>query len=364
MTSLHRSSPPPTPSHAATSASTLLVVLLLWPLSLSAGEEIPIHIVSGVTFKDVSSVIVPYHSAAPLFYQINYRTKVTQSIPKSHLKPHPEDCNSLVQVKAQDCKQKTILTEIQNYIHDMLLVDKTNFDPTTKLNNYDSNSRTKRSLEFIGKGLEWCCNVATMTNLHDLTENEVQVDDKLNTLLDFVKDEHSEFTIAETKLNNFSSNINHVLQTLHETLHNYDSNFKTNLNETAAHFELKLTKYTQETWLYIYLTLYYNQIYKIEQDCQSNKIPESILPIVTLKQDLIRLQSTISKQNLNLAIPISKLNAYYNLPICNCHYENENIILQVKVPLKKLNVQYNSYTYNPLQFMWHDKICQLVETKL
>lgn len=59
-----------------------------------------------------------------------------------------------------------------------------------------------------------------MDNFHDLSDNEQQVDNKLNDLLDYVKEENHDITLAETKMNNFSSQLNSVLNNLHDSLGN------------------------------------------------------------------------------------------------------------------------------------------------
>lgn len=66
-----------------------------------------------------------------------------------------------------------------------------------------------------------------MTNLKGLSENEVQVDDKLNKLLDYVKDEHAHFALAQTKLNNFSNNIEEIFTTCRSYMPIFNTQKKT-----------------------------------------------------------------------------------------------------------------------------------------
>lgn len=71
-------------------------------------------------------------------------------------------------------------------------------------------------------------------------------------------------------MSNFSSQLNTLLDNSHtSSLGTFDNELFSNLNPTSKALISKLTKLTQETWLYIYMTLYYNKLNKIELDCQN-----------------------------------------------------------------------------------------------
>lgn len=331
--------------------STVLAAMI----HLCSSTDLPTHIFSGARIEEIPTVI-PYTASVPLLYKMPYHTTITQSIPKSDFASG--NCDNVLRDDMDNCQHKKQLKQLQNFIHEMFILDRDNFNPAHRINQGRAD-RKRRAVDFIGETFQWCCNVATLTNLKDLSKNEAQVDDKLNDLLDYVKDEHQQFVLAEDKLNNFSLGMNDVFKQLHEKLANYDTNLSRDLNQTSHHIESLMLKYTEETWLYIYLSLYYNQLQHIEEDCQNNKIPENLLPASELRQDLLQLQEKLRFRSLDIAIPIHRINFIYSLPISQCHFENESIILEIRIPVRKLQSSYRVFKYEPIPLLWQDKVCEL-----
>lgn len=95
-------------------------------------------------------------------------------------------------------------------------------------------------------------------------------------------------------MNNFSFQLNSILDNLHTSLGAFDNELLSNLNQTSKTLISQLTKFTQETWLYIYKSLYYNKLNKIELDCKKNHIPEDLLNLEELKVDLAKLKEQLA----------------------------------------------------------------------
>lgn len=124
-----------------------------------------------------------------------------------------------------------------------------------KLGFLNTTLRSKKAIDFIGDALSWCCNTATMTNLHDLSTNEQLVDNNMIDLLDYVKAEHSDITLAENKINNFTNNIDRVLKQLHTSLLKCEQNINTEINVTSSTMDSKILQNNLEIMSYIYLLL-------------------------------------------------------------------------------------------------------------
>lgn len=334
-----------------------LCILIISVLSLSSAD-IPIHIISGVQFTEIPTII-PYHSTTQLLYKFPYHTKSSYEIPTSTTRK--TTCQNSFFNSNKFCTNQNYLQEIQNQINSIFNTNELNLDPKFKLQSYNTTSRPRRALDFIGSALSWCCNTATMTNLKDLSKNEEQVDNKMNDLLDYVKEEHTDITLAEEKMNNFSSNIDHVLKQLHDSLNKYERTIQEDINITSTTIDEKILQNNLEIMSYIYLTAHYSSLYKVEQDCQHNYIPEDLLNMQTLQSDLKKLSSKLKPFNLTIALPSSKLFQIYGLPIAKCYFEQNNLILQIKIPLIPSNTSYNVYSYNPLPLKWENNICKLVE---
>ena len=145
-------------------------------------QKTPIHIITGVIFKDISHTIIPYSSSTPLLYKFIFHVPMQTSIPKQNVTMNL--CHTSFKNNINVCKLQESLATLQEYIQEMLVIEKKLFDPQEKINHNYTQPLMKRSIDFIGDTLEWCCNVATLSNLRDLSENELQVDNKINQLLD------------------------------------------------------------------------------------------------------------------------------------------------------------------------------------
>lgn len=333
-------------------------VLLFKTLLTSTNAEIPIHVISGVRFTEMPTVI-PYHSTTQLLYKFPFHTKSSFKLPTSTLQK--ATCKNSLTNPDMFCTNQNYLQQIQNEINIIFNTNELNLNPKLKLNFYNTSSRSKRAINFIGDALEWCCNTATMTNLQDLSKNEQQVDDKMNDLLDYVKEEHADLTLSEAKMNNFTSNINHVLEQLHTSLQKYEINLKEDINVTSSTIEKKLLHNSLEIMSYIYLATHYNTLKKVEEDCQHNFIPEDLVNAQILQNDLEKLSTKLTPSNLTIALPSSKLFQLYSLPISKCYFEQDNIILQIKIPLIPTNTSYTAYSYLPIPLKWENHICNLID---
>lgn len=339
-----------------------IICLLLFLRNSMSASFTPTNIVTGATFTDITPQLIPYTSSTPLFYKISYHTNITRSIPKRQLQTTM--CNNQPPLFPHLCNKQNTLTIVQQYIHDMLLINKRIYEPQRNFNNVYFQHQPKRALDFLGDGLEWCCNVATMTNLKDLSQNELQVDKKLNNLLDYVKAEHGHFASTQTKLQNFSRSINDILTKLHNDMKHSEDIQTSNLRNLQFYLESQLLTNIEETWLYIYLTLYYNHLHQAELDCQDNRIPAALISQETLTTDLNQLQNKLKIQNLTLALQLSNTKYLYTLPIAKCHYDHQNILVQIQIPIKSLQTPHKTYLYRAVPFQWDNKICNLPSEKL
>ncbi len=334
-----------------------IILITIVISSTPSKTETPIHIISGVHFKEIPTVI-PYISSTQLLYKFPYHSKSSLNLPTTT--PVEPSCRNSLKNPNSFCTNQQYLDQIQNKINNIFNNNEANLNPQFKLNP-NSNSRPKRAIDFIGDALSWCCNTATMTNLQDLSKNEQQVDDKMNNLLDYVKDEHEDLTLTQSKIDNFTKNIDHVLQQLHNSLQKYELNLEDDLNVTAKTIDLRFQQNNLQIMSYIYLAAHYSTLNKVEQDCQHNFIPEDLLTMEILNSDLQKLQQKLLTSNLTIALPTSKLFQLYSLPISKCHFEQDNIILQVKIPLIPTNTSYNTFSYLPIPLKWETHICTLVE---
>lgn len=170
-----------------TSNSTcLLICISVSVLHASRTSYTPVNIISGATFTEITHRITAYSSSTPFLYKVSFHTNLNNSIPKRNLLS--PSCNTHSTETPHTCTQQRTLMVIQQYINDMFILKNNHYNSRHKANKESPTRLHKRALN----------------NLHDISVNELQVDKKLNTLLNYVKAEHSKFTISPTEINQFS----------------------------------------------------------------------------------------------------------------------------------------------------------------
>jgi len=333
-------------------------LLLLTILAvISSVRCVPVQVISGARYEPLRGTVF-YESAIPVAYEAPFDSNLDHPIPRPNL--IPGRCVGKSKIVDSFCTQRSHMQTLRDNIHTLLKVEQESIDSRRAV----LGKRSVRGLQPLGSAIQWCCNVALMDNVHDLVENEVVTNSKLNGLLDFVHDDHKQFVLTTQKLNNFSASVNNVVQEVQKTLHRLGNQLSINVNDTNEVIEQKILGYVQESWMYTYLQLYFSNLASIEGSCKSNKIPREVVSSGVLLRDLKILESKIGSLNLTLALPVDHLNVYYRLPICKCSFAQGKIAVHIQVPVIKRSTRYVAYEYHAIPFMWNNKICKFASKEI
>ncbi|KAL4083893.1 hypothetical protein QTP88_029209 [Uroleucon formosanum] len=97
--------------------------------------------------------------------------------------------------------------------------------------------------------------------------------------------------------------------------------------------------------------------------CKLHKILTRIIKPNTLQEDLIKLSDVLLKDGYELVIPIENIPAYYNLPITECQFSKNQILIKIKIPIQEKTAKWKLFQYIPIHFKFEESICLIFPEK-
>lgn len=322
---------------------TMLIPFLSITTTLAKFPDTPVHIFPGTYFIPLHPTAI-YESSIPISYVIPMnRTKSNINISR----PFPP-CLSTGQ--ADSCQVNNALKEMEK-IMTTILEDN---DPRTQ----PAPGRSRRSLDSIGNFLSWCCSTATEEELHTLTANEEAVNSHLNNMQQIEKLDHEDLVRSSVKIEEFTTNVSNILHSVHTALDTFKNSLNSsNINVQTLYFTFLTLILRTNTLLHKHLFI--SQSHDIHNHCKNNLIPSSAIPISTFQNDLTNLDTKLFAFNYSLAIPISDIHKYYDLPIVNCISSPSTTILNIRIPIRHTNTSWTLYKFLPTPLAWLNQTCTL-----
>ncbi|KAJ8935601.1 hypothetical protein NQ314_012722 [Rhamnusium bicolor] len=334
-------------------------------LSISIIRAQHVEVAAGAFWKTLPDTII-YEATIPLTYYADWLQEEVSSTQKfNRCKTNDVKLNNYCKlIKNIDLVSNAFETECHSLARTW---------STEKLKNIStekSKFRFKRSLNFLGDALNWCCGVATQQKLdslymqHDNLKNSMQ---KINNGLD-----HTLRIISEN-----SEKFNELNKWTIDTFNQTEVRIK-ELEKFIKNAEGAILEEENEQNLLLWYTLNYQfenirKIIKLtraikRQDiinsCKRHQIPIAILEPNTLQHDLKNLEIELATANQGLAIPIRELPKLYEIAICDCTFTGNKILVQVKIPITQKNREWELYEFNSCPFSWENTTCIIEHTTL
>jgi len=230
-----------------------------------------------------------------------------------------------------------------------------NFVPTTIA------KKSKRSLDFL-EFLSWCCGTATQQSLDSIIMNENQLKNNLERISRGLSDTLKDFGLNSIYFQNYSRQISNAFNNVHSALNKLKenqifemSNFQHLSDEQDAILALlhQHFKITSE----IFHTLKINQI---SNSCLNNQIPTSIIPPEVLSADLRKLNKLLSLDNREIASNLASTEDFYSLPITDCSFVGNKIIIHIQIPIIKKGHKWTLFELITAPFAWGNQTCTLI----
>lgn len=267
-----------------------------------------------------------------------------------------------------ECGLLKNITSLQNaYINDFQNLEKS-WSPKY-LKNYSSQHEStfirKRSLDFLGEGLAWCCGVATQHNLDSIVMNENDLQNKISKLTSSFTSSIRLIGNNSKKFNDFQKQSASSFNVIEEHIHILEKHFNTmkdSINKQYMEHTNAANTILENQFINLKNIIRLSDAIKkqsILASCRQHHTPSILLDPEILSHDLLKLQNELSSFNQQLAIPISELAKYYQLPLCDCSFLNEKIIIHIRIPVRQKFNYWKLYHLITTPFAWYNQTCKI-----
>jgi hypothetical protein len=309
------------------------VVLLLYGTAADQ-RTIPIKLSSG--FHVTSKQPIFYQESRPLVYEIevpNWASLDQDSIPFR--------CKTNCEIPT---RVMSLLAEIPDIMASLLPIF-----PVSKV-------RSKRSIDLIGDFAEWCCGVASKKSLDEMFASESNLNQFTAQVKHDVEQSQHERVINTQIINNYSRQVEAYLGNLTSTSSN-------DIKMLAKQEELLETEVNLEkaSGLRIATTIHH-MVHRLVwtaaiTDCKNQQIPHSLIQPQIVKEDLLRLQRSLS--GYTLSIPIEQLHQYFSLKTTSCSLSSTKMVVVTKIPLVEKGKKFELLELTAVPFTANNTICQM-----
>ncbi|CAI6353626.1 unnamed protein product [Macrosiphum euphorbiae] len=326
--------------------------------SVTTEEDMDITVSSGAFFEEVQEAIM-YDKSIPLIY--------TQEIGNNGEEIMDNGWNIEKYCSGKNtnyCKiTKQIITLLKTINKN---TEENALDMSDMLIRMFNNKRSKRGIQFIGNLYHFCCNVATEKQLKNLYTNEDMINQQIKKFKDAFVSDHQDLVNITSELNKYTKTNNNNLDILKTSFREFikeeignDMLEKTNHENTIQGMQeiifsllttmLKFTNYEKDSSNHLH--------------CKLQKIPTRLIRPNILEKDLINLSEILQKDGYELVIPTEDLSAYYSLPITECQFSKNQILIKIKIPIQEHMAKWKLYQYIPTHFKFEDAICIIFSEK-
>lgn len=318
-----------------------------------------LEVSAGAFWRSLPSTVT-YEATIPLNYEaIWYGKEESEQMqfPKNcinHTEGKPE-CYILKQLQLLTQAYNLEVTSLENswnikYLQDFL---------TTPESHY----RNKRSLDFLGEGLSWCCGVATQRKLDTFTAREDILRNQIFKLNKGLSKTLTQISENSKAFNNYEKTVSTAFNATENRIHLLES-YTTNLKNQILKNENEQSN--------MVLSIMYNQFQNLKHviqitraikkqsilnSCRQHQIPIAILNPTVLSEDLAKLENELKLSNQGLAIPIKEISKLYHLPVSECAFTKNKILVHIKIPITHKGQYWELFELVTTPFAWLNQTC-------
>lgn len=338
---------------------SLLLNLIL--LGLVTGNNVPIEITAGAFWKQLPTTLC-YEATIPITYQARWmETEVENNITidiKNSCRDHPF---------RNFCELRRHLTLLQQEASNELNIDVNSWKTEARILEEKWPKYGKRSLDFIGSGLNWCCGVATQQKFESMVMEEHTVKTEVSKLKNGLNKALKDLGESSKDFEIYQERVQEAFEATTKRLNKVQDMWTTKQNRVTEDYELAL----QDISAFLINNL--KKIITIGrhlknsqtiQSCRRQEIPSSVVPPATLRTDIQRLQTEIHPSDQEVAIPAEEIYRYYQLPISDCTISGNTITITVKIPIRQLGKKWEIFELVTTPFAWHNQTCHIQHESL
>src|SRR5579859_7745109 len=222
---------------------------------------------------------------------------------------------------------------------------------TKILNKEERGKRVKRGL------LSFCCDVAYKSDVDSIQVDEERIENYMNVVRFSLSGEQQEITNMQHSITDLNSAVKEDMGIIRKDLLQF---LKTLQGEevTMGHV-MEMQNHMTESIDFLLLQSEYIHRNISITECRTGLIPHFIVSVDILKARIANIseQLRFKQSRYELAIPQHEYSKYYNHKLASCMFSNESIMIQIKIPLKRIDLEWQIYSVNPMPFVYNNSIC-------
>ena len=224
--------------------------------------------------------------------------------------------------------------------------------------------RSKRGFSlfpFISKPFKYCCGFSTEDDIEELHVSQKHIELYYKQLADSVNSNHRDILQQAEKNSNFQRYTSETFENILGRINLI--NYGLRKTDNDMHNEIDLVHNLISELGYLTWYEHVMQIHLIAKtSCLNKKLPLVFVSETALTEELLKFNHTLQKHSKEIAIPIESLAKYYTLPITSCQYTDQDIVINVRVPIKSLGSEWQLYEIRPIPLSHEQKTCHLKTT--
>lgn len=291
-----------------------------------------------------------YEATIPLIY--------TSPIDKVNPLPTEDDIDCNDPSDIENCKMWKQLLKVEANVRNGTLL----LNPNWMFAD-NKGKRSKKSLDFVGDFLNWCCGTATQKSIDTITMSTSSLENHLRELRKGIREELQNFGINSVSFKNYTDQVSEKFQNIDEALSflkSYDTKTfrleESKINKLAINiFKILVSK--SFTVHLMARTLLLNQITTM---CLTNKIPSVLISKQVLKDDLRKLNKTLNLDNKEIALDIADVSKLYTLPLTDCTFTEDSVTVHIKIPVKSQHISWKLLELTSAPYAWGNYTCTLI----
>lgn len=343
----------------------LIKTYICYRLSLCTAiktHDIHTEVAAGIFWKQLPDTIT-YEATIPITYIMEWQHDTSD-----------------IENKTDTCKNSTsMLCYMENHILQLskayekeqdVLQESWEIKQLQEHTEPSSSTKYKRALDFIGKGLEWCCGVATQAKLSSLVIDEKQAETEINQLhhglqstVKIIENLSKDVDEYQGKVGKAFEDTNNRMNTIEQWLENFkqDVTFREQTHDLETYI---IMKHQIEIMKKLIRTTRSLRQEAIINKCKMHQIPIEIVHPKKLAHDLKKLQAELAKVDQGLAIPKSDFARYYQLQICECTFTEKTILIHIKIPVRQKYDEWQLFELITTPFAWYNQTCTILHNPL
>ena len=323
-------------------------IIIVAVVSMTAAKYEPgtVELENSIDLRRESTKIA-YEGTVP----IHFKLRVPRADGSSISKGGPDhDCTGKPDRRVcgyVDKLQPMINLVYHNLEHQMLV----SFPGKSPLIKYaPSEKRAKRGI--LDSILSFCCGVPTRTELLEVQMHEKAVENYVQKMDGGIHKNHKGLLMIQNEITGLAGHANRSIAFLTRNMNELMKTLKTDIQAFGQTWEdnvmYALTGKIADLISIIHTNLIVNSYHQLAAACENSRLSALFVDDLHLSQALEKIQIELRKHDKELAIPPNLLHTYRHLPLTQCIFGHEYVMVNLRVPFVTIGKLWEIYRLKPI----------------